>query len=59
MLTHAPPQEERLTLRDHFEHLKGWIADAYYSSEAGRKELGDTGQMFFTSFPDCTHKQHP
>ena len=49
---------EVVTLRDHLDHLKGWIAGAYYSSEAGLKELGYTGQMFFTSFPDCTHKEH-
>jgi hypothetical protein len=49
---------EIVTLRDHFDHVKGWIVGAYYSSEAGLKELGFTGQMFFTEFPDCTHKEH-
>jgi hypothetical protein len=49
---------EVLTLRDHFDHVKGWIVDAYYSSEAGLKELGYTGQMFFTEFPDCKHGEH-
>jgi Gluconate 2-dehydrogenase subunit 3 len=49
---------EVVTLRDHFDHVKGWIVGAYYSSEAGLKELGYTGQMFFTTFPDCTHKEH-
>lgn len=48
----TPP---RTTLRDHFDTLKQWIAGAYYSSEAGMKELGSTGQQFFASFPDCTH----
>jgi hypothetical protein len=48
----GPPQT---TLRDHFDTLKHWIAGAYYSSEAGMKELGSTGQQFFASFPDCTH----
>jgi hypothetical protein len=52
------PGPETVTLRDHFDHLKGWIVGAYYSSEAGLKELGYTGQMFFPSFPDCTHKEH-
>lgn len=47
-----------LTLRDHFDVLKGWIVDSYYSSDAGMKELGSTGQMFFTTFPDCTHEEH-
>ena len=31
-LTAAP------NLRDHFEHLKGWIVATYYSSEAGLRE---------------------
>jgi hypothetical protein len=54
------PQSDpiRVTLRDHFDHIKGWIVGAYYSSEAGLKELGHTGQMFFPEFPDCTHKDH-
>ncbi len=49
---------EVVTLRDHFDHLKSWIVGAYYSSEAGLRELGYTGQMFFMSFPDCTHPEH-
>jgi len=49
----APP---KTTTRDHFDNLKQWIAGAYYSSEAGMKELGSTGQMFFASFPDCDHE---
>jgi Gluconate 2-dehydrogenase subunit 3 len=54
----SPDTPEVLTLRDHFDHLKGWIASAYYSSEIGLKELGYTGQMFFQAFPDCTHPEH-
>jgi len=42
-------------LRDHFDHLKGWVVGAHYSSEPGMRELGWTGQSFFTSFPDCPH----
>jgi hypothetical protein len=49
---------EVVNLRDHFDHVKGWIVDAYYSSEAGLKELGYTGQMFFSEFPDCKHGEH-
>ena len=41
------------TMRDHFENLKSWVAGAYYSSETGMKDLGWTGQVFFTSFPGC------
>lgn len=49
---------ETPSLRDHFDHIKGWIVDSYYSSEAGLKELGATGQLFFTSFPNCEHEDH-
>lgn len=46
----APPN-----LRDHFDHLKGWISGAYYTSEIGMRELGWTGVSFFDDFPGCTH----
>jgi Gluconate 2-dehydrogenase subunit 3 len=46
-------QPHQVTLRDHFENLKGWVSGAYYSSEIGMKELGWTGQVIFTSFPGC------
>jgi hypothetical protein len=42
-------------LREHFENLKGWISGAYYSSEAGMRELGWTGEYVFESFPGCEH----
>jgi hypothetical protein len=44
-----------VTIRDHFDHLKGWIAGAYYSSEMGMRELGWTGTMAFEKFPGCQH----
>ena len=43
------------SLRDYFEYLKGWVGTAYYSSEAGMKELGWDGENFFASFPGCEH----
>lgn len=46
-----------VTIRDHFEHLKGWIVGAYYSSELGMRELGWTGTVFFPAFPGCDHPQ--
>lgn len=56
----AAPAAARATIRDHFEHLKGWIVGAYYSSEIGMRELGWTGSMFFPEFPGCTHEGgHP
>jgi hypothetical protein len=42
-------------LRDYFEHLKGWVSMAYYSSEVGMKELGWNGENSFESFPGCEH----
>jgi hypothetical protein len=42
-------------LRDYFDHLKKMISMAYYSSEAGMKELGWTGDNFFESYPGCEH----
>ena len=50
--------DETTTLRDHFDFLKRWIADSYYTSEAGLRELGYTGNMLFAEFPDCTHPEH-
>ncbi len=44
---------QQITMRDHFENIKEWVAGAYYSSEVGMKEMGWTGQVYFTSFPGC------
>jgi hypothetical protein len=49
--------ESASTLHDHFEHLKGWISGAYYSSEAGMRELGWTGDYVFESYPACDHAE--
>ncbi len=49
---HQPP-----TLRDRFDHVKGWIVGAYYSSEIGMRELGFTGNVFFETFPGCEHPE--
>jgi hypothetical protein len=51
----APPDTPTLTLRDHFDLLKGWVAGAYYSSETGMRELGWTGNMFYREYPGCQH----
>jgi Gluconate 2-dehydrogenase subunit 3 len=48
------PNQPR-NLHDHFDHLKGWISGAYYSSEAGMAELGWTGDRVFAKFPECAH----
>lgn len=54
----APQQSTLLetAASDQLAHLKGWVSGAHYSSEAGMKELGYTGALFFTTFTDaCTH----
>jgi hypothetical protein len=56
VIIETPPATRTiLTLRDHFDVLKGWVAGAYYSSEIGMRELGWTGNMFYREFPGCTH----
>jgi hypothetical protein len=50
-------KKENLGLRKHFENLKGWISGAYYSSEAGMRELGWTGDYVFEKFPGCEHPE--
>jgi hypothetical protein len=50
--------ERSATIRDHFELLKGWIAGAYYSSEAGMRELGWTGTVIHERFVGCEHGTH-
>ena len=42
-------------LHAHFQHLKDWIAGAYYSSEIGMRELGWTGNVVHEQLPGCTH----
>jgi hypothetical protein len=51
----TPTAEPAVTIRDHFDHLKGWISGAYYSSEIGMRELGWTGNVFFDKFTGCQH----
>ncbi len=47
------PPPAPLNLRDHFDHIKGWIAGIHFASEPGLKELGWTGMMFFEKFDGC------
>ncbi|HMD97169.1 MAG TPA: gluconate 2-dehydrogenase subunit 3 family protein [Terriglobia bacterium] len=50
-------EEVHLTLRDHFENMKTWVSGAYYSSEAGIRELGWTDQVMWDSYPGCQHPE--
>ena len=43
------------TLRDHFDYLRTTIANAYYATEAGMKELGWTGRTAWKELTECTH----
>jgi hypothetical protein len=49
--------ESAPTLYDHFDHLKGWICGAYYSSETGMRELGWNGDYVFENYPACGHAE--
>ena len=51
----SPEPSRPPTLRDRFDHLKDWIAGAYYSSEIGMRELGWTANVFFASYRGCEH----
>jgi hypothetical protein len=51
----SPSAAMTQNLRGHFEHLKGWVVGSYYSTESGMRELGWTGNQFYTSFPGCEH----
>jgi hypothetical protein len=53
LLTDASGKES--ALHGQFENLKGWVSGAYYSSEAGMRELGWTGDYVFETFPGCEH----
>jgi gluconate 2-dehydrogenase subunit 3-like protein len=46
-----------VTLRDHFENLKGWVVGAYYATEQGMRELGWTEDFYFEELPTCQHGQ--
>lgn len=54
---HTGTAAPALTMRDHFDDIKGWVSGAFYSSEAGMKELGWTGQVAWDSYPGCEHPE--
>ena len=45
-------------LQQPFETTKEWMADAYWTSQIGLRELGWTGRLAWASFPDCGNP-HP
>lgn len=42
---------------NHFQNLKGWIARAFYSSEAGMRALGWNGEIPHGTLAGCVSKQ--
>ena len=42
----------------HFDLLKEWLADSYWSSHQGLRELGWTGRMVWAKFDGCPHPGH-
>jgi hypothetical protein len=50
-----PGETRRVTLRDRFDEVKGWVVGAYYSSEPGQWDLGYTGLSFGATFEGCAH----
>ena len=53
-----PEAPRRVTLHDHFQHVKNWVVGSYFSSEAGIRSLGWTGNVFFPSFTGCPGHNH-
>lgn len=49
------PAASPTTLRDHFDHIKGWVSGIHFASEAGLKELGYTGNVFHEKYVGCEH----
>src|SRR4051794_14024225 len=42
-----------------FQAIKGMTITGFYTSEAGLlQDIGDDGQVFFTEFKGCEHKDH-
>jgi hypothetical protein len=50
---------EQAPLHPEFVVVKEWMADAYWTSRQGLRDLGWTGQMAWPAFPGCGHRgQH-
>jgi gluconate 2-dehydrogenase subunit 3-like protein len=45
------------SLAPHFAVIKEWIADAYWSSQEGMRELGWKGRVAWASFDGCPHRE--
>ncbi len=45
-------------LNHQFQVVKEWMADTYWSSKQGMKELGWNGRMVWPSYPGCEDHAH-
>lgn len=45
------------TLRNHFDHLRTLVANAYYATEPGMRELGWAGRTAWRELPGCDHPE--
>ncbi len=50
---HSASGEKQSALHHHFRDLKSWVIGSYYSTEAGIREMGWTGNVFFPTYPGC------
>ena len=56
-ITFPPVEAGPATLRDHFTRLRNTVANAYFSTEPGMRELGWRGRTGWTELPACTHPE--
>ena len=55
--TTASDEDTRVELFGHFENLKRWISDVFFTTETGMRELGWTGDVFFAGATGCLHPE--
>jgi glucoside 3-dehydrogenase (cytochrome c) hitch-hiker subunit len=57
--TAAAPAPDDARGAEFFQALKGLAVTGFYTSEPGLlQDIGDDGQLFFTEFKGCDHKEH-
>jgi hypothetical protein len=56
LVTWQDTRENPYRGHEHFQHLKGLISRAYYSSETGMRALGYDGPAHGV-FEGCTHRE--
>jgi len=55
----AAPGPDDARGAEFFQALKGLTVTGFYTSEPGLlQDIGDDGQLFFTEFKGCDHKEH-